>query len=79
MKDTFELIDTYSESAVIKVIGIGGGGNNAVSHMAGNNIEASVLVMKAFNAALFVALVLMLWQRSGGLYGTTELPSAPSR
>jgi cell division protein FtsZ len=39
MKDTFELIDTYSESAVIKVIGIGGGGNNAVSHMAGNNIE----------------------------------------
>ncbi len=39
MKDTFELIDTYSESAVIKVIGIGGGGNNAVSHMAGNHIE----------------------------------------
>ena len=39
MKDTFELIDTYSESAVIKVIGIGGGGNNAVSHMAGNLIE----------------------------------------
>ena len=39
MKDTFELIDTYSESAIIKVIGIGGGGNNAVSHMAGNHIE----------------------------------------
>ncbi|MSR16177.1 MAG: cell division protein FtsZ, partial [Methylococcaceae bacterium] len=39
MKDTFELIDTYSASAVIKVIGIGGGGNNAVSHMAGNHIE----------------------------------------
>ena len=39
MKDAFELIDTYSESAVIKVIGIGGGGNNAVSHMAGNHIE----------------------------------------
>ncbi len=39
MTDAFELIDTYSESAVIKVIGIGGGGNNAVSHMAGNQIE----------------------------------------
>lgn len=39
MTDAFELIDTYSESAVIKVIGIGGGGNNAVSHMAGNHIE----------------------------------------
>ncbi|MDD2863562.1 MAG: cell division protein FtsZ [Methylococcales bacterium] len=39
MTDAFELVDTYSESAVIKVIGIGGGGNNAVSHMAGNHIE----------------------------------------
>ncbi|MFZ2724641.1 MAG: cell division protein FtsZ [Methylococcaceae bacterium] len=29
----------YSETAVIKVIGVGGGGGNAVSHMVGNNIE----------------------------------------
>jgi cell division protein FtsZ len=36
----FELMDTYSESnAVIKVIGIGGGGGNAVEHMVEKNIE----------------------------------------
>ncbi len=29
----FELMDSYSQSAVIKVIGVGGGGGNAVSHM----------------------------------------------
>jgi len=29
----FELMDTYGEQAVIKVIGVGGGGGNAVDHM----------------------------------------------
>ncbi len=35
----FELMDAYSQSAVIKVIGIGGGGGNAVEHMVSKNIE----------------------------------------
>lgn len=35
----FELMDTYSQSAVIKVIGVGGGGGNAVEHMVCANIE----------------------------------------
>jgi cell division protein FtsZ len=35
----FELMDTYSQSAVIKVMGVGGGGGNAVRHMLGSNIE----------------------------------------
>ena len=35
----FELVDTYSQSAVIKVIGVGGGGGNAVQHMANSNID----------------------------------------
>ncbi len=36
----FELVDTYSQSsAVIRVIGVGGGGGNAVEHMLTNNIE----------------------------------------
>ena len=35
----FELMDTYSQSAVIKVLGVGGGGGNAVSHMAHCGIE----------------------------------------
>jgi cell division protein FtsZ len=35
----FELMDAYSQSAVIKVIGVGGGGGNAVSHMVSTGIE----------------------------------------
>jgi cell division protein FtsZ len=35
----FELMDTYSQNAVIKVMGIGGGGGNAVKHMISSNIE----------------------------------------
>ncbi|MBM4199015.1 MAG: cell division protein FtsZ [Gammaproteobacteria bacterium] len=35
----FELMDSYSQSAVIKVLGVGGGGGNAVSHMVQSGIE----------------------------------------
>jgi len=35
----YELVDMYNETAVIKVIGVGGGGGNAVNHMVGNHIE----------------------------------------
>jgi cell division protein FtsZ len=35
----YELVDTCSENAVIKVIGIGGGGGNAVNHMVDKHIE----------------------------------------
>ncbi len=35
----FELMDNFSQTAVIKVIGVGGGGGNAVSHMAKCGIE----------------------------------------
>ncbi len=35
----FELMDTYSQNAVIKVIGVGGGGGNAVEHMVAAEIE----------------------------------------
>lgn len=35
----FELMDTYTQNAVIKVLGVGGGGGNAVEHMVAGNIE----------------------------------------
>ena len=35
----FELMDAHSQSAVIKVIGVGGGGGNAVGHMVDSGIE----------------------------------------
>ena len=35
----FELMDAYTQNAVIKVVGVGGGGGNAVNHMLNANIE----------------------------------------
>ena len=35
----FELIDNVPQNAVIKVIGVGGGGGNAVKHMIENSVE----------------------------------------
>jgi cell division protein FtsZ len=35
----YELMDMCSETAVIKVIGVGGGGGNAVGHMVGSHID----------------------------------------
>ncbi len=35
----FELVDNVPESAVIKVVGVGGGGGNAVKHMIANSVE----------------------------------------
>ncbi|MDH5179835.1 MAG: cell division protein FtsZ [Gammaproteobacteria bacterium] len=35
----FELMDNYSQNAVIKVVGVGGGGGNAVEHMVKQNID----------------------------------------
>ena len=35
----FELIDNISQNAVIKVVGVGGGGGNAVEHMVSSGVE----------------------------------------
>ncbi len=35
----FELVDSITQSPVIKVVGVGGGGGNAVNHMLSNDVE----------------------------------------
>jgi len=35
----FELVDSVPQSAEIKVVGVGGGGGNALNHMLNNNVE----------------------------------------
>jgi cell division protein FtsZ len=35
----FELVDSAPQSAIIKVLGIGGGGGNAVQHMLKKQVE----------------------------------------
>lgn len=41
----FELVEKLAPNAVIKVIGVGGGGGNAVAHMLGANIEGVEFVV----------------------------------
>ncbi len=40
----FELMDTSSQRAVIKVIGVGGGGGNALEHMVNSSIEGGEFI-----------------------------------
>ncbi len=35
----FELVESMAPNAIIKVIGVGGGGGNAVAHMVSNNVD----------------------------------------
>ena len=35
----FELADSIPQSAVIKVVGVGGGGGNAVQHMVNSDVD----------------------------------------
>jgi cell division protein FtsZ len=39
MSELFELMDNYPQTAIIKVIGVGGGGGNAIEHMVLADIE----------------------------------------
>jgi cell division protein FtsZ len=39
MSEMFELMDSIPQNAVIKVIGVGGGGGNAIQHMVGAKVE----------------------------------------
>ena len=47
----FELVETAAPNAVIKVIGVGGGGGNAVNHMLGANIEGVEFVVREHRRA----------------------------
>ena len=42
----FELVDDVPQSAVIKVIGVGGGGGNAVHHMWNHKLKVSILFVR---------------------------------
>ena len=64
----FELMDTQIQNAVIKVIGVGGGGGNAVNHMAQSNIEGVDFICANTDAqALKHALVKTILQLGCGI------------
>jgi len=64
----FELMDTQIQNAVIKVIGVGGGGGNAVNHMAQSTIEGVEFICANTDAqALKHATVKTILQLGSGI------------
>ncbi len=41
----FELVEQAAPNAVIKVVGVGGGGGNAVAHMVNSGVEGVEFIM----------------------------------
>jgi len=64
----FEIVDSAPQSAVIKVIGVGGGGGNAVQHMVVNNVEVVEFIAANTDAQALKALgARTLLQLGGGI------------
>jgi cell division protein FtsZ len=64
----FELVDGYSQNAIIKVVGVGGGGGNAVEHMVRQCIEGVDFVAANTDAqALRNSNAKTLLQLGGGI------------
>ncbi len=64
----FELMDTYSQSAVIKVIGVGGGGGNAVEHMVNKELEGVEFICANTDAqAIKNSSARTVWQLGGNI------------
>ena len=64
MSDVFEVVDNFDTDAVIKVIGVGGGGGNAVKHMIQNSIEGVEFLIANTDAQAL---------RNNNTYGTIQL------
>lgn len=52
----FELVDSTPQSAVIKVVGVGGGGGNAVQHMINRNVEGVEFIVANTDAQALKSL-----------------------
>jgi cell division protein FtsZ len=52
----FEIVDSAPQSAVIKVIGVGGGGGNAVQHMVANDVQGVDFIVANTDAQALKAL-----------------------
>ena len=55
----FDIMEQHSEEAVIKVIGVGGGGGNAVEHMVKQQIEGVRLLPRIQMHKHYASLQLM--------------------
>ena len=52
----FELVDNVPQSAVIKVVGVGGGGGNAVKHMIASAVEGVEFICANTDAQALIGI-----------------------
>ena len=71
-KMRFELVDTNRQNAVIKVLGVGGGGGNAVRHMATCGIEGVDFICANTDAQALAGANAALGNSSGIRKGTSR-------
>ena len=71
----FELVDSAPQSAVIKVIGVGGGGGNAVEHMVSKQVDGVDFIATNTDAQALKGLGAhnVNSDRSAGLMGKNSL------
>lgn len=62
----FQLVEDASEKAVIKVVGVGGGGGNAVAHMVHKNIEGAEFICANTDAQALENLPVQITMQLGG-------------
>ncbi len=62
----FELVDSAPQSAVIKVIGVGGGGGNAVQHMVNKEVEGVDFIAANTDAQALKSLTAQTTLQIGG-------------
>ncbi|WP_151703268.1 cell division protein FtsZ [Nitrincola alkalilacustris] len=62
----FELVDSLPQSAVIKVVGVGGGGGNAVEHMVTTDVEGVEFICANTDAQALAKLVTRTALHIGG-------------
>lgn len=66
MTDMFELVDSTPQNAVIKVLGVGGGGGNAVQHMINSAVEGVEFIVANTDAQALKSLTARTQLQLGG-------------
>jgi hypothetical protein len=79
----FELMDAHSQSAVIKVIGVGGGGGNAVAHMVDAGIEGVDFICantdaQALSRPIPISVGRRQWKTVTGYMKSSKVPTCCS-
>ena len=75
----FDILETCGQSAVIKVIGVGGGGGNAIEHMVSEDIEGVEFIVANTDAQALDASTAALGQAFSSQLAAASAESAAAQ